>query len=60
MTVGRADWVTPVSSAQTIASLVPGARLVIFERSGHSPQIEEFDAFQAVIRDFLHEVLAAP
>jgi proline iminopeptidase len=57
VTVGRTDWVTPVSSAQTIASLIPGARLVIFERSGHSPQIEEFDEFQAVIRGFLHEVL---
>jgi hypothetical protein len=32
---------------------------VIFEKSGHSPQIEEFDKFQAVLRDFLHEVLTA-
>jgi proline iminopeptidase len=60
VTVGRADWVTPVSSAETIASLIPGARLVIFERSGHSPQIEEFDKFQAIMRDFLHDVFAAP
>jgi proline iminopeptidase len=59
VTVGRADWVTPVSSAETIASLIPGARLVVFERSGHSPQIEEFDKFQAVMRDFLHDVLTA-
>jgi proline iminopeptidase len=59
VTVGRADWVTPVSSAETIASLVPDSRLVIFEKSGHSPQIEEFDKFQAVLRDFLHEVLTA-
>ena len=57
MTVGRADWVTPVSSAETIASLIPDSRLVVFEKSGHSPQIEEADRFQAVIRDFLHDVL---
>lgn len=53
VTVGRTDWVTPVSSAETIASLMPHAELVIFERSGHSPQIEESDRFQAVMRGFL-------
>ena len=37
VTVGRHDWVTPVSSSETIASLVPNAELVIFENSGHSP-----------------------
>jgi pimeloyl-ACP methyl ester carboxylesterase len=26
---------------------------VIFEHSGHSPQHEEFDLFQKVMRDFL-------
>jgi proline iminopeptidase len=57
VTVGRADWVTPVSSAETIASLIPDSRLVVFEKSGHSPQFEEFDKFQAVMREFLHEVL---
>jgi proline iminopeptidase len=57
ITVGRRDWVTPVSSAQTIAALIPDSRLVVFERSGHSPQIEEFDLFQKVMRDFLDEAL---
>ncbi|MCW2878701.1 MAG: pip [Sphaerisporangium sp.] len=57
VTVGRLDWVTPVSSAETIASLIPNSKLVIFEKSGHSPQIEEFDLFQKVMRDFLDEVL---
>ena len=60
VTVGRTDWITPVSSAETIASLIPGARLVIFERSGHSPQIEEAASFQSVIRGFLREVLGEP
>jgi proline iminopeptidase len=58
VTVGRTDWITPVSSAQTIASLIPGAQLVIFERSGHSPQLEEADKFQAVLREFLAGVLS--
>jgi proline iminopeptidase len=57
VTVGRADWVTPVSYAETTASLIPNSHLRIFEKSGHSPQIEEFDAFQEVMRDFLEEVL---
>jgi hypothetical protein len=30
---------------------------VVFEKSGHSPQVEEAGKFQAVIRDFLHDVL---
>ena len=53
VTVGRADWVTPVSSAETIAGLIPGAQLVVFEKSGHSPQFEEAELFQQVMRDFL-------
>ena len=53
VTVGRRDWVTPVSSAQTIASLMPNAKLVIFEKSGHSPQIEERELFLSTVRDFL-------
>lgn len=53
VTVGRTDWVTPVSSAQTIADLIPRAQLKIFEKSGHSPQMEEFDLFQQVMREFL-------
>src|SRR5215475_10290880 len=57
VTVGRTDWITPVSSAETIASLIPGAQLVVFERSGHSPQIEEAAKFQSVMREFLRQVL---
>lgn len=56
VTVGRTDWITPVSCSETIAGLVPGARLVVFEKSGHSPQIEEADAWTATVRAFLHDV----
>jgi proline iminopeptidase len=58
VTVGRADWVTPVSSAEVIAELIPGAQLVVFEKSGHSPQFEEAELFQQVMRDFLAGVTA--
>jgi len=59
VTVGRRDWVTPVSSSETIAALIPNAELVIFEKSGHSPQFEERDEFQRVIRDFLDRAIPA-
>ncbi|WP_433531381.1 alpha/beta fold hydrolase [Micromonospora sp. CA-263727] len=58
VTVGRHDWITPVACSETIASLVPDARLVVFEHSGHSPQVEEAERFQAVVRAFLAELPA--
>lgn len=56
ITVGRTDWITPVSCSEQIASLIPGSRLVVFEKSGHSPQIEEAEAWTKVVREFLAEV----
>jgi proline iminopeptidase len=59
VTVGRDDWITPVASSETIASLIPNAELVVFEKSGHSPQIEERELWLQVVREFLHEALSA-
>jgi len=56
VTVGRHDWITPVECGETIAALIPGAQLVVFEKSGHSPQLEEADLFQSVVRRFLANV----
>jgi len=56
ITVGRTDWITPVSCSETIADLIPDSRLVVFEKSGHSPQIEEAEAWTKVVREFLNEV----
>jgi proline iminopeptidase len=53
VTVGRHDWITPVEASELIADLIPDAQLVVFENSGHSPQIEEADLFQRVVRRFL-------
>ncbi|KKC38107.1 hydrolase [Devosia epidermidihirudinis] len=58
ITVGRHDWITPVSASETIHRLIPGSELVIFENSGHSPQVEEADKFEATVRDFLKRALA--
>ncbi len=57
VTVGRGDWITPVACSDTISSLIPGARLEVFEESGHSPQIEESEKFQRIVREFLAEAL---
>jgi len=58
VTVGRDDWITPVASSETIASLIPNAELVVFEKSGHSPQIEERELWLAVVREFLRKALS--
>jgi proline iminopeptidase len=54
--VGRHDWICPVEESLEIADGIPGAELHIFERSGHSPQVEEPEAFMAVIRGFLNRL----
>jgi proline iminopeptidase len=56
ITVGRDDWVTPVAMSETIASLIPGSQLVIFEKSGHSPPSDEPELFQRTVREFLAQV----
>jgi proline iminopeptidase len=56
VTVGRYDWITPVDASERIVSRLRDGRLVVFERSGHSPQIEEAELWERRVRDFLHEV----
>ncbi len=53
VTVGRSDWITPVHHSEVIAALVPRAELVVFEKSGHSPQVEEAELWTKTVRDFL-------
>ncbi|WP_427885564.1 alpha/beta fold hydrolase [Kribbella sp. GL6] len=60
ITVGRTDWITPVACSELIASLIPDSRLVVFEKSGHSPQIEEAEAWTTTVREFLTEVCPVP
>jgi proline iminopeptidase len=53
VTTGRHDWIVPVAAAEQLAWGIPNARLAVFERSGHSPQIEEHEAWVAAVREFL-------
>jgi proline iminopeptidase len=50
---GRHDRTCSVEGAEAIAAGVPGAQLVIFERSGHMTFVEEPDAYRAALRRFL-------
>ncbi|MCR8629964.1 alpha/beta fold hydrolase [Paenibacillus radicis (ex Xue et al. 2023)] len=54
---GRHDWITPLEASEEIAREIPNSRLVVFENSGHSPQNEEREKFQAEVRRFLNEVV---
>lgn len=60
VTVGRHDWRTPVQASQVIADGIPNAEMVVFEHSGHSPQLEEPELFQATVRDFLRRAGVGP
>jgi proline iminopeptidase len=51
--VGRHDWICPVDQAEEIHRLVPHSELTVFERSGHSPQVEEAEAFRGRLAAFL-------
>lgn len=53
ITVGRHDWITPVEASEELNDLLPDSELVIFENSGHSPQVEENAGWISTIRDFL-------
>ncbi len=53
-TAGRYDETTP-EQAEWYRSLVPGARLVVFENSGHMTMLDEADRYVQVIRDFLRQ-----
>lgn len=55
VTVGRHDFITPPEASEEIHDLLPNSRLVIFEESGHSPNIEQQDEFLALVREFFDE-----
>jgi pimeloyl-ACP methyl ester carboxylesterase len=57
--VGRHDPQMPVACAQELAVGIPNARLVLFERSGHYPFLEEPAALWAAARAFLLEGIGA-
>ncbi len=52
---GREDRILPVSQAVDAAGRIPGARLHIFERCGHMPNIEHPEEFNRLVLEFLAE-----
>jgi pimeloyl-ACP methyl ester carboxylesterase len=50
---GRDDWVIPSAAALSYHRRIPHARLEIFERTGHVPQLERPQRFNAVLDEFL-------
>jgi proline iminopeptidase len=51
--VGRHDWICPVDQAEEIHRAIPTSTLAVFERSGHSPQVEEREAFAQRLGELL-------
>lgn len=54
-TAGRYDEATPAAT-EHYRSLIPGARIRIFENSAHMTMLDEADAYVGAIREFLREV----
>jgi len=52
---GRQDRILPVSQAVDAAGRIPGARLHIFERCGHMPNIEYPEEFNRLVLEFLQQ-----
>ena len=50
---GRNDRIVPVASAYEYERLIPGARRVIFEDTGHLPMLERPARFNALVEEFL-------
>jgi len=51
--VGRFDPQAPVPCSEELARGIPGARLAIFEQSGHYPFVEEQARFTQIVSHFL-------
>jgi pimeloyl-ACP methyl ester carboxylesterase len=56
---GRRDPIVPAAHAQTVRSLVPTARVEVFEGAGHWPHLDDPDRFCAVLLEFLASTPAA-
>jgi pimeloyl-ACP methyl ester carboxylesterase len=50
---GRHDHIFPVAHAEAAARRIRGARMEIFEASGHTPQMEEPERFNRLVLNFL-------
>ena len=53
---GAEDKVTPPSLAAELAALIPGARELVIEHAGHLSNLEQADAFNRAVDDFIREL----
>ncbi|MEW6334987.1 MAG: alpha/beta hydrolase [Thermodesulfobacteriota bacterium] len=51
---GAQDKMTPPALSQSICDRIPGARLVLIENAGHFVMMENPEAFNAALADFVH------
>lgn len=56
---GRHSQLYDAATAEYLARALPNAREIEFERSGHAPQLEQPEQFNAAIRDFAERLGAA-
>ncbi|MGH7586049.1 MAG: alpha/beta fold hydrolase [Gemmatimonadales bacterium] len=57
---GSSDDITPLSQGRDLASLIPGAELVVLDGVGHIPAIEDPRGFNRALLDFLARQRARP
>jgi pimeloyl-ACP methyl ester carboxylesterase len=57
---GSRDLITPPRDARRIASLIPGARLVMFEDAGHMLMLERTEELDRLLLEFAREVWSQP
>ncbi len=57
---GREDRLVAFSGSRRIVKEVPHTRLVVFERCGHLPMLEQPRRFNEVVEEFLRAVAGAP
>jgi pimeloyl-ACP methyl ester carboxylesterase len=57
---GRDDEIVPVADAYEYQRLIPGARMVIFEDTGHLPMLERPARFNRLLEEFLAEPAPGP
>ena len=50
----RFDPYFPVSQAYQARELIPDARLEVIPGYGHAPHVQDREAFQRILKDFLH------
>ncbi len=52
---GRNDGLTPLSSGERFAGMIPGAKLLVFDQCGHIPQMEKAADFNKAVMEFLSQ-----